>query len=603
MSKEHCSTTSGIVKSTLSLGLTSALIFSANSSFGAAVNISADTPLSNPVSCTAGSPLTPLCLVPDVVDNVLQADIFEVIKYDQRGTIFVGSDVEPHIAVDPTDKDGKTIAAAWMHDRAARLGGGLGLTIAISKDGGGSWTRTVLPFSRASGAPDMDNPGSYDRITDPWLAFDKNGNLYFAALGFDGLTKEVGGAVTFAKLNKGATKFGPVTTVYAKSGIGNRTLDKPIIIADPSRTGPNLDPILYSTFAMFNHSGKNDYFFATSADGGQTWVTNKFYTAETNADPGSKESSSLYGELVVLPNGTLAFVFIQADNSDFQASVALTLRLIRSFNGGSTWESSPVEIARLTPTLINDPEIKDKSGANIPIRGSENSTPAVSVDPKTSNLFIAYTDAVGGIKGAKSNVRMVRLSNAGIAGQAPTISAPVTVAANNAFMPAIRVASNGTVGVAFADMRNDVLAPRCSYNIVTDTHDCGALTADFWLKQYSPDFKTMLSETRLTDTSVDYRSAPLLFGAAGVVPGGIFLGDYFGLTSAAGKFMVAFPNTRAATSTTPCELTMNDPATGTLVIKQVGSLYLPPTPNAIAINKCNRNDIFFSSVTALPIVK
>jgi hypothetical protein len=531
--------------------------------------------------------------VPNILGNVLQPDIFQVLKYDQRGAMFVGSEAEPHIAVDPANPD--NISIAWMQDRAARLGGGLGLIVASTTNGGTTWVRTIVPFSRASGAPDISDPGSYDRVSDPWLAFDKNGPFYFQALAFDGLSKDVGGAITVAKLAKGAAAFGPVNTIYAKSGIGNRTTDKPTFVADPTRAGPNGDPILYATFAIFDHSGKNDIYFSMSADAGQNWATNKIYTAESAADPGSKDKSNVLGEIAVLPNGTLAFVFTQADGNNFESSNSFALRLIRSFDGGATWEKTPVELARLTPTIIFDPEINDKSGARIPIRGSDSTLPALSINATSGDLYVAYSDAIGGIKGTTSSVKIVRLSNLESMSQAPAISAPVTVADKNAFLPVIEVASNGTVGIGFADMKNDVQVPGCGYNTGTDTNNCGPLSADFWLKQFTPDLTREINITRLTETSIDYRAAPLLFGAGGVIPGGLFLGDYIGLTSAGNKFMAAFPNT-TTTSSTLCELTMNDAGTGLLVTKKVAPLYLPDSPNAIAINKCNRNDIFFTSV-------
>jgi hypothetical protein len=409
--------------------------------------------------------------VPNILGNVLQPDIFQVLKYDQRGAMFVGSEAEPHIAVDPANPD--NISIAWMQDRAARLGGGLGLIAASTTNGGTTWVRTIVPFSCASGAPDISDPGSYDRVSDPWLAFDKNGTFYFQALAFDGLSKDVGGAITVAKLAKGAAAFGPVNTIYAKSGIGNRTTDKPTFVADPTRAGPNGDPILYATFAIFDHSGKNDIYFSMSADGGQNWATNKIYTAESAADPGSKDKSNVLGEIAVLPNGTLAFVFTQADGNNFESSNSFALRLIRSFDGGATWEKTPVELARLTPTIIFDPEINDKSGARIPIRGSDSTLPALSINATSGDLYVAYSDAVGGIKGATSSVKIVRLSNLESMSQAPAISAPVTVADKNAFLPVIEVASNGTVGIGFADMRNDVQVLGCGYNTGTDTNNCG----------------------------------------------------------------------------------------------------------------------------------
>ncbi len=56
---------------------------------------------------------------------------------------------------------------------------------AATLDGGVTWTRTTLPFSRCGGG-NAANGGNYGRATDPWLTFAPNGIVYQMALGVRG---------------------------------------------------------------------------------------------------------------------------------------------------------------------------------------------------------------------------------------------------------------------------------------------------------------------------------------------------------------------------------------------------------------------------------
>jgi hypothetical protein len=89
-----------------------------------------------------------------------------------------------------------------------------------------------------------------------------------------------------------------------------------------------------------------------------------------------------------------------------------------------------------------------------------------------------------------------------------------------AFLPAVAVADNGTVGVLFYDFRNDILKdPPLS----TDVH--------LALFDHNLAFQ---EEVRVTPTSFDFRQS-VITGARGYFPG-----DYVGLDTAGDDFVAAF---------------------------------------------------------------
>src|SRR5829696_3976433 len=66
----------------------------------------------------------------------------------QTGINFRGLEVEPWLAVDPLDAH--HLIGVWQQDRWSN-GGAAGLATAASFDGGLTWTRSLLPFSRCGG--------------------------------------------------------------------------------------------------------------------------------------------------------------------------------------------------------------------------------------------------------------------------------------------------------------------------------------------------------------------------------------------------------------------------------------------------------------------
>lgn len=555
----------------------STLIAASPSLYAANLTLISRGDLATPLSACSSSALkyTPMCLIPDIVDGVLQDTVFTCNKGVNRGTAFVGSETEPHLAVNPLNPN--NMVAMWQQDRWARLGGGGTDAFAYTTDGGATWTFTnpMIPFTRCAGAAE-GTAGAYDRASDPWVVFDKKGNLYAVALVFDGLSPRPSGAISIARSTNGGVTWDNmdvpvVTDVVTKEGNGAvPLLDKQVLTADPVREGLAGDPVLYTTWVLFQSNNKSDLYLSRSSDGAKTWENKKkIYTLESDLPKTVKTKNATMGApaIEVMDNGTLINVF----NKDVDER---TFALIRSFDGGNTWESKSTEIAKvITPfglldSQVYDPELLDASGNTIPIRDAIGGVGDTAVSPDRKIIYVVYqsADATSG----KATVQITRSTDYG-----STWSKPIKVnnSTADAFEPVVHVAPNGTVGVLYVDMRNDKLGPKgCT------AATCGPLSADMYLAQFTPDLKPKgksLNDatTRVTPSSIDFRQAPLLFGAGGVIPGGYFLGDYQGLDVANGNFVMAI-----AVTNNKC------------------SLVIPENPNAVAINNCNRNDIYYAKV-------
>src|SRR3954454_9532782 len=80
------------------------------------------------------------------------------------------TEMEPFFAVDPENP--KHLLAGYQEDRFED-GGCRALTSAVSFNGGVTWRESLIPnLSIAAG-------GSYQRVSDPWVAFGPGGRAYF----------------------------------------------------------------------------------------------------------------------------------------------------------------------------------------------------------------------------------------------------------------------------------------------------------------------------------------------------------------------------------------------------------------------------------------
>jgi hypothetical protein len=102
-----------------------------------------------------------------------------------------------------------------------------------------------------------------------------------------------------------------------------------------------------------------------------------------------------------------------------------------------------------------------------------------------------------------------------------------TTANEQAFLPAVRVAADGTVAVSYYDFRNNTP----SSGVPTDywiVH-CHAAAAN------CSNAASWGDEARLSSTSFDFEQAPSARG-----PFGFFVGDYEGLVNNGNKFLPVF---------------------------------------------------------------
>jgi hypothetical protein len=409
----------------------------------------------------------------------------------QRGTLHANAEVEPFLAVNPLDP--ANWIGVWQQDRWAN-GGARGLLTAVTFDGGTTWTRVAVPFSRcAGGGP--GNGGDYERSSDPWVTFGPDGTAHQISLSFSG----------------GALRPGSSSAVLAsRSSDGGRTWTEPVaLIRDgdqyfddkESITADPTDPrFVYAAWDRLALAGGGPSYFARSADGGRSWEA-----ARPIHDPGPG-SQTINNQVVVLPDGTLVTFFTQLDAAA-GGEISAHLAVVRSTDNGDTW-SPPIRISDLLVRGARDPErgtpIRDGAGLGSIAVGSGGELVAAWQDSRFSG-------------GQRDAIALARSADGGL-----TWSAPVPVNGDmgvQAFTPAVHVRADGAIGVTYYDLRSN-------------TPDPDTLPTDFWLAASGDG--TSWVESRVQGP-FDLSTAP--------DAGGLFLGDYQGLASVGVLFVPLYTRT------------------------------------------------------------
>jgi hypothetical protein len=449
----------------------------------------------------------------------------------QDGALFVGSEVEPWIDVDPTsaaDADGPNLIGVYQQDRYG-TGGARGLGASVSTNGGQTYTQLTaaqLPrFSQCAGNP------LYERASDPWVSFAPTGTAHQISLSFND-TANLDNAVLVSRSTKaqgGTTWSAPITL---KRDTNPRVFnDKESITADqnPGANGQTFVYAIWDRLVFPSERGRGQSFLTTAAFRGPTWFARSsddgatWEPAHPIFDPGQNDQT-IGNQIVALGNTNLVNVMTVFKNDNGGGNRGGRVAVLRSANRGTSW-TGPITVSRLGTVEVTDPDTGD------PVRTGD-IIPEIASDERSGNndVYVVWQDArFNGFQ--RDQVAFSRSTDGGL-----TWSTPVRISQHNetqAFTPAIRVDGSGNIGVTYYDFRNN--------NPATP-----ALETDTWFTRSTDGGRTW-SEERVTPTSFDMRTAP--------VARGFFTGDYEGLTALGGDFWSLVSESRGATDTFSARLT------------------------------------------------
>jgi hypothetical protein len=408
------------------------------------------------------------------------------------GVVFPNAEVEPSIAIDPANP--QHLIGVWQRDRWSN-GGANGIVSAATFDGGQTWVRSSAKFSRCT-------QGAYDRATDPWVSIGPSGTAWQIAYVFD--ARAPNRAMLVSRSTDGGRTWQDPQQLQRDTD-PDLVMDKETVTADP------VDPLFaYAVWDRLtgftipnNRLGTGPAWFARTTDGGDSWET-----ARQIYDPGP-DTQTISNQIVVLRDGTLVdLLMVIMQNSS--PTPRATVSVLRSTDRGVSW-SAGIPVADAEFVGVYDP----KNGRGI---RTGSVVPTIAVDRANGALYIAWEDArFSGM--ARDGIALSKSMDGGL-----TWSAPVQVngaPAVQAFTPALAVASNGSVGVTYYDLRND------------DASDGDHLMVARWLAT------SIDGGATFTDAVIggpfDLRPA-----AQVDVTSAYFLGDYQGLASAGSVFLPFF---------------------------------------------------------------
>ena len=408
------------------------------------------------------------------------------------GTLYVNAEVEPHIAINPTNPN--NLIASWQQDRWSN-GASQGIGMGTSFDAGATWSSGTLPVSRCGGG-NANNNADFERASDPWVTFSPNGVAYQLSLAVNGATLEPGSssAMLVSRSTDGGRSWAnPLALIRDGAQFFN---DKNAITADSTDSR-----YVYAVWDRLTSDNRGPAVLARTTDGGLSWEP-----VRTIFDPGVG-NQTIGNVIAVLPDGTVInfFTLLRTVGSNLAGSFVV----IRSTDKGVTW-SQPITISSFLGIGTRDPE----TGAAIRDSGYLGQ---ISVGPQ-GQLFVVWQDARF-TNGVRDAIAFSRSSDGGLTWTLPTrVNSDASV---QALVPAISARADGTIGVTYFDMRSN-------------TADPATLLTDFWL---ATSRDGVAWTDRRISAAFDLSIAP--------VARGFFLGDYMGLVSAGSNFYPLYVRTNS----------------------------------------------------------
>ena len=392
---------------------------------------------------------------------------------------------EPSVAAEPGNP--RQLVAAWLENQPPDH---VGITVALSHDGGTSWSRSPLP-----GLLTCDG-GRYVHASDPWVSIGGDGTIYVASLGTQAATS-TGTAhdiVVSVSRDHGATWAAPAVLESATAPPAQP--DKEAILADPRRPGT-----AYAVWANYQVTPGTEpsidrVMFARTGDGGRTWSN------PTPIYSGNDEAQE--NQLLMTAGGVLLDVFVEGSSLPgipHPPPLPVNIRVIRSTNQGQTW-SAPIDATQFTYTNAVDPG----TGNQLRFFGQD-----ITAAASGNAIYVAWFEDHSEF----SSILVARSEDAGLHWRAPQV---VVREKAEAFLPTLAVAGDGTVGLLWFDFRH--FTPKSS-----------TLSTDVWFSS---------SRDRGLHWTEKHAAGPFDLRSAPAVRFGPFLGDYMGLSGLPDGFAAVY---------------------------------------------------------------
>jgi hypothetical protein len=221
-----------------------------------------------------------------------------------------------------------------------------------SNNGGSTWccnsnpnsnyTPTIDPAQIGTLIPGVERlvGGQYDAGGDPSVAFDSQGHVFYAGLGFNRTSPPNTVAVNKGTFDGSGHLSWSAPTFINQTTSPSTLNDKEWIAVDSHASSPFRDRVYVTWTRFLFEAGTGAYvqspiFFVYSTDGGATFSTPKSIVGNVLYGQGSRP--------VVGPDGTL---YVFWNGSTRLASLNSTY-MVKSTDGGATW-SPPLSVATVT---------------------------------------------------------------------------------------------------------------------------------------------------------------------------------------------------------------------------------------------------------------